>query len=189
MQESLSWLQRLELKRAAKTFQKARSESSAKIGGVLFVPPVNATHMNDWLYPVRDWLQDRPPWPVRVVIGQQVSTPLHDAIPFVTVEPYTPEQIKRNGSPKRDLKQHMQRMHVDIAILLEPDIHPTSELLYALIPARLKAAVWAEGRDRYSTFLYHPKQRGGLYTHVTSLLEQIELFNGGGLLPAVNKAG
>ena len=160
MGKSLSFPQRLALKAAWKQGEKAsRALSNEEAKGYLFLLPPKISLIAPYVEPLRDWLGETPRGTVYIAAPEMAGDMLNLTYEDVTVVTFNEDDMKRNELPTKALQERISRIKPEIAVLPVSEIHPLCEVLFALVPARLKAAIRHPLREKYVNFLVHPDEK------------------------------
>lgn len=170
--------QRRTLRAAIKqTLRQSKSKKNLEKGGYTFVFPHDPQQAKVVVGLVRDWIGDHPGGPIRVILPVQakdIARKLKSGVKTVTYD--MEEDSTRLGVPTRELRRIVSHLQANVAVLLSDQNDPFEEILFALINANLKAALFAESRIPYAELLVQAKGEHGQVKKIQLLLDAISTF-------------
>ncbi len=146
-------------------------------GGFAFVFPADPQAARMILEPVREWLADHQEGPVRIIVpkeAQEVARKLKAGVRSITFD--VDEDRTRSGVPTREMRRHVSRLQVNVAVLLTDEPDSFVEILFALINANLKAALYTETRSGYVQLLVQPRMEHSRTQKIQLLMDALSTF-------------
>jgi len=177
----ISWkehIQRKTLRSAVKQGLKdPKPKKNLEKGGFIFVFPSDPQAARAILQPIREWLADHPEGPVRVIIPKEakdIAKKLRSGVRTITFD--LDEDSTKSGVPTREMRRHVSRLQVNVAVLLADEVSPFEETLFALINANLKAALYSETRAEYVQLLVQARPEHSRARKMQILFDAISTF-------------
>lgn len=172
------YAQRRTLRTAVKqSSRQSKSKKNLEKGGYTFVFPHDPQRARVVVGLVRDWLSDHPGGPIRAILPVQakdIARKLKSGVKTVTYD--LEEDRTRMGVPTRELRRVVSHLQANVAVLLSDQHDPFEEILFALINANLKAALFSESRIPYTELLVQAKGEHGQVKKIQLLLDAISTF-------------
>ncbi len=178
--KDLTIFQRMALGRAWKQGQK--SSSSLKADGYLFIMPSDTDRIGPYMEPLRDWLKESDRGNVRIVLPKAARDLLNLLDRNVFAVTFNEFDLKRNKMPTPEFRERIQQSSADTVVLLERDLDPMTETLFALIPANRKAAHFHPLRENRIQIVVHAKADAERTQRCRTLLNTLSTF----VHPSVN---
>ncbi|MDP8285528.1 MAG: hypothetical protein RAP03_02580, partial [Candidatus Electryonea clarkiae] len=159
MGKQLNWMMRWSINSAWKKGRRA-SESVTHDGKnkILIILPPDERQIKLISSDLFSWLKRKPSKQFFLLHPDAALEIPHEITKHTKSIQYSYEDIKRNGKPQKILRDRIVRESFHLVVLLVPEFHPLTDILFALTPAKLKAAVWGEIRENRANFL--AKTRG-----------------------------
>jgi|GEM_PF-2368938 len=146
--------------------------------GLLLVFPSDPALAKTIALTVGQWLEDHKETNVRVIVplkAMEVTKKLKRGTQTVSFEE---SDFTRSGVPVRELRKRVSNVKANVAVLLSEEYDPFTETLFALVPSRLKAALYHEARSSYANLLVKTKENHSKVKTVLFLLDSISTFAG-----------
>ncbi|MFH0883819.1 MAG: hypothetical protein V2A56_12590 [bacterium] len=172
------YIQSRVLKSAIKQGRKEpKPKKNLEKGGFVFVFPSDPQAARMVLQPVREWLADHPEGPVRIIVpkeAQEVARKLKAGVRTITFE--LENDRTKSGVPTRELRRHVSHLQANVAVLLADEPDSFEEILFALINANLKAALFTESRTDHVQLLVQARGEHSRTKKIQLLLDAISTF-------------
>lgn len=157
--------------------KEAKPKKNLEKGGFVFVFPSDPQAARMVLQPVREWLQDHQEGPVRIIVpkeAQEVARKLKAGVRTITFD--VENDRTKSGVPTRELRRHVSHLQANVAVLLADEPDSFEEILFALINANLKAALFTESRVEYVQLLLQSRGENSRIKKIQLLLDAISTF-------------